>query len=96
MALDNPLNCIILVLCLITGGNVLGLFEIKQALAVSQVQQDANTATGHKVEGMNNMLIRVDANVGILLGERYPNLKRESNANQVNNEVQCAPNIPTC
>ena len=67
MAIAKPLHCIVVCLCLVVGSTSAGLYKVREAVAVIQVEQREDTLTRAKVLEMNDVLIRVDTNVGILL-----------------------------
>lgn len=59
----KPLNAIVAFLCAGVLSTHLGLFEIKQAMAVVEEQQKVSAVTNQQVLNMNESLIRIDENV---------------------------------
>jgi len=63
LVLAKPLNGIVATLCVIAISTHLGLFEVKQAMAIVQEQQKTDAAMNRQVLDMNESLIRIDENV---------------------------------
>lgn len=66
LAVEKPVSAIIVALCVVVVSNVSGLADVKQAVAVIEEQQIGDNAIQVKVSKMNDMLIRMDANLEIV------------------------------
>ena len=71
LALENPLRCVVAVLCVVSLSLATGLFQIKQAVAVIHEQQEFDSYINEKVLNMSDALIRIDENVKFMK-ENYP------------------------
>lgn len=66
MAIQKPLNAIVAALCLMLSIQYSELFEVKVAIAEIRVEQITDKAMNAQVLQMNELLIRVDENVGFI------------------------------
>lgn len=76
----KPLNGIVAALCVVVLTTHLGLFEVKQAMAIVQEQQKIDVAMNSQVLSMNESLIRIDENVKFMK-DRLDHAYTETKAN---------------
>lgn len=77
LAISKPLHAVVVALSVVVISTHLGLFQVKEAVAVLQTQNVETQRVNELVFRMNETLIRIDTNVGTIKEQ----LKENKNAN---------------
>lgn len=68
MAIQKPLNAIVVALCTVVITMQMEMFEVREAIAVMQTEQIVDKQINDKVLSMSDTLTRIDVNVETLKG----------------------------
>lgn len=63
LAISKPLHAVVVALCVVVLSTHLGLFQVKEAVAVLQTKNEEHERVNKLVFRMNETLIRIDTNV---------------------------------